>query len=340
MAKCYAWRTPLSTWSQLLTATCARRADEHILPIDADNRVIAQDITARVNVPAYENSAVDGYAFAHASLDQASASTTLRLLGDAEFAGQEAGTTIAAGQAVQITTGAAMPPGTDTVCMFEDVLGQQADTLTLPSALKIGDNVRPKGEDFAAGEPILRPGMRFNPIQLAALIATGHGTAPLAVRPKVRILVCSTGDELGHKAGESVLDANGPMLTSFLKHRWQFDAALHTAVLPDDEAAVAAFFTEQPRSGMSLSPQGRSQPVIETSCAVAFSAQAGPSAIGGWRSSLAAPLRSAPWVKPFGLAYRATPLQRSSPCCSSPCPPCGWPMVSRPPPPMTANGFN
>ena len=230
---------------QLLTATCAHRADEHILPIDADNRVIAQDISARVNVPAYENSAVDGYAFAHASLDQASASTTLRLLGDAEFAGQEAGTTIAAGQAVQITTGAAMPPGTDTVCMFEDVLGQQTDNLKLPSALKIGDNVRPEGEDFAAGEPILRPGMRFNPIQLAALIATGHGTAPLAVRPKVRILVCSTGDELGQKAGESVLDANGPMLTSFLKHRWQFDAALHTAVLPDDDAAVAAFFTEQ-----------------------------------------------------------------------------------------------
>ena len=85
---------------QLLTATCAHRADEHILPIDADNRVIAQDIAARVNVPAYENSAVDGYAFAHASLDQASASTTLRLLCDAEFAGQEAGTTIAAGQAV------------------------------------------------------------------------------------------------------------------------------------------------------------------------------------------------------------------------------------------------
>ena len=156
MAPCYGWRTPLSTWANCSPPLALRRADEHILPIDADNRVIAQDITARVNVPAYENSAVDGYAFAHASLNQASASTTLRLLGDAEFAGQEAGTTIAAGQAVQITTGAAMPPGTDTVCMFEDVLGQQTDNLTLPSALKIGDNVRPKGEDFAAGEPILR----------------------------------------------------------------------------------------------------------------------------------------------------------------------------------------
>ena len=214
-------------------------------------------------------------------MDQASASTTLRLLGDAEFAGQETGTTIAAGQAVQITTGAAMPPGTDTVCMFEDVLGQQTDTLTLPSALKIGDNVRPKGEDFAAGEPILRPGMRFNPIQLAALIATGHGTAPLAVRPKVRILVCSTGDELGHKAGESVLDANGPMLTSFLKHRWQFDAALHTAVLPDDEAAVAAFFTEQAPKWDVIITTGAVSTGDRDFMRSGFQAQAGPSAIGG-----------------------------------------------------------
>ena len=231
--------------SQLLRTTCAQRPDEHLPPLDADNRVVAQNINARVNVPAYENSAVDGYAFAHASLSPTAPTTPLTLLPDAEFAGQEAGTNIPSGQAVQITTGAGMPPGTDTVCMFEDVLNQQGDVLTLPSALKPGDNVRPKGEDFATGEPILQAGMRFNPIQLAALIATGQGAERLAVRPKLRILVCSTGDELGSKAGENVLDANGPMLTSFLKHRWQFDAALHTAVLPDDEAAVSAFFMEQ-----------------------------------------------------------------------------------------------
>ena len=233
-----------------------------------------------------------------------------------------------------------MPPGTDTVCMFEDVLGQQTDNLTLPSALKIGDNVRPKGEDFAAGEPILRPGMRFNPIQLAALIATGHGTAPLAVRPKVRILVCSTGDELGHKAGESVLDANGPMLTSFLKHRWQFDAALHTAVLPDDEAAVSALFTEQAPKWDVIITTGAVSTGDRDFMRSGFQGAGGTSAIGGWRSSLAAPLRSAPWVKLFGLAYPATRLLRSSPCCLLPYPRFGWPPVSRPPPPMTANGFN
>ena len=144
MAKCYA-EDAIEHLGQLLTTTCAQRADEHILPIDADNRVIAQDIAARVNVPAYENSAVDGYAFAHASLDQASASTTLRLLDVAEFAGQEAGTTIAAGQAVQITTGAAMPPGTDTVCMFEDVLDQQADTSGAPLCPKSWGQRAPKG---------------------------------------------------------------------------------------------------------------------------------------------------------------------------------------------------
>lgn len=235
--------------SALMLKTCQGRAVDHVGLHEADGRVLATDHVAIVNVPPYQNSAVDGYAFAHADLDRDTGSdanaNVFNLMPEAEFAGSEARQALRPGSAAKITTGAALPTGSDTVCMLEDITMITPSSVSIPRALSKSDNVRPRGEDFAAEDLIARGGTRLNPISIAALAAGGHGNKPIAVFAKRRVLICSTGDELGTQSGGSVIDANGPMLTTLLRDRWQIDATLHNAVLPDDPTAIETFFRSE-----------------------------------------------------------------------------------------------
>lgn len=158
-------------------------------------RILAAEITAPENVPNYDNSAMDGYAFAYESLRD-SPSAQLTQVGMA-FAGQPFNGTVERGQCVRIMTGAALPNGTDSVIMQEKVIKHplgdcEAITCTIP--IKKGMNVRYAGEDLTRGQTVLAKGHAIRPADVGLIASLG--TAQLLVYRKLKVAFFSTGDEL------------------------------------------------------------------------------------------------------------------------------------------------
>lgn len=151
-------------------------------------RILAQDIASPANVPNYDNSAMDGYAFNAQDLN----SLQLRVIGTA-FAGKAFNGKIAAGECVRIMTGAAMPEGTDTVAIQEKVL-RDGDTITLSEIPKPQANVRYAGEDLKLGQTVLSIGHLIRPADLGLLASLG--IASIKTYRKLKVAFFSTGDEL------------------------------------------------------------------------------------------------------------------------------------------------
>ena len=182
----------------LLTVDAARemiarqigRADgiEHVGLDAADGRVLAEAVIAPVDLPPFDNAAVDGYAVQLRGLE---AGGRLPIVG--RLAAGAAPSALTAGTARRIFTGAAMPPGADTVFMQEDVQ-VEGGHVDLPPGLRPGANTRPRGEDIAGGATALPAGRRLRPQDLALAAALGLTTLPVC-RP-VRVALFSTGDEL------------------------------------------------------------------------------------------------------------------------------------------------
>ncbi len=158
----------------------------------AFRRVLAEDIVSPLNVPAHDNSAMDGYAFDGAELG-AAGQVNLRLVGTA-LAGRAWAGKLASGDCVKIMTGAIMPSGLDTVIPqeFVKVDGRQ---ISFPaSLLRPGDNRRSMGEDLRRGVPALRRGSRLDPASLG--LVASLGIAEVKVFRRLRVAYFSTGDEL------------------------------------------------------------------------------------------------------------------------------------------------
>lgn len=151
-------------------------------------RILAQDIASPANVPNYDNSAMDGYAFNAQDLN----SLQLRVIGTA-FAGKAFNGKIAAGECVRIMTGAAMPEGTDTVAIQEKVL-RDGDTITLSEIPKPQANVRYAGEDLKLGQTVLSVGHLIRPADLGLLASLG--IASIKTYRRLKVAFFSTGDEL------------------------------------------------------------------------------------------------------------------------------------------------
>lgn len=156
-----------------------------------DGRVLAADLIAPRDLPPFANAAVDGYAVRAGDLDPRQPSR-LRLQGRV-IAGDRAPAPHQPGSAVRIFTGAPIPDGCDTVFMQEDV-GVEDGWVVLPPGLKPGANLRPAGEDVAAGGLALPAGRRLRPQDVA--LAAALGFAGLPVRRALRVAVFSTGNEL------------------------------------------------------------------------------------------------------------------------------------------------
>jgi len=157
---------------------------------DALGAVLAAEVIADRDVPPFRNSAMDGYAVRGA--DVATAPARLRVLGDIP-AGTVPTGTVGAGEAMRIMTGAPMPDGTDTVVRVEDT-DDGHETVTVTRVTPRGLSVRAAGEDLKAGETILRAGTVLRPAELGVLATLGR--ARIAVIPRPRVTVLSTGDEL------------------------------------------------------------------------------------------------------------------------------------------------
>lgn len=154
-------------------------------------RILAADILAPVNVPNYDNSAMDGYAFNADDIKPGQA-TQLKVVGTA-VAGKAFTASVTTGECVRIMTGALMPEGTDSVIMQERVQ-READTIIFTEAAKRGMNVRYAGEDLQQGQVVLACGhlMRAADIGLIASL----GQAEVAVYRKLKVAFFSSGDEL------------------------------------------------------------------------------------------------------------------------------------------------
>lgn len=154
-------------------------------------RILREDIVAGAHVPPHENSAVDGYAVFFEDLNP-EAETTLPVTGRAA-AGHPLGRPARRGEAVRIFTGALMPEGADTVMMQEDCR-LDGETVVIAPGIKRGANRRLAGEDFKAGDIVLRAGMRLRPQDLGQAAAAGR--RELVVARPLRVALFSTGDEL------------------------------------------------------------------------------------------------------------------------------------------------
>lgn len=187
------------------------------LPLKAAlGRVLADDVISFINVPAHDNSAMDGYAFHGSALgDQP---VTLRVTGVA-YAGRPFNSRVNRGDCVRIMTGAVMPDGCDTVIPNELISSASDSDVTLPPGkVRPGDNRRLAGEDLAMGSAAVMQGKILTPADLGLIASLGIGK--ISVRRKLRVAYFSTGDELrtpGEPLDEgSVYDSNSITLHGML----------------------------------------------------------------------------------------------------------------------------
>ncbi|CAN7242684.1 molybdopterin molybdotransferase MoeA [Massilia sp. LjRoot122] len=184
------------------------RAIEKVALRSALGRVLAADVISPINVPAHDNSAMDGFALRGADL-RSDGPLSLRVIGTA-FAGNPSGLVPAAGECVRIMTGGVMPEGCDSVVPQEFVT-QEGDSILLPAGvIRAGDNRRFAGEDLKAGSAALAAGRVVRPPDLGMLASLG--IPEVAVQRRLRVAFFSTGDELrsvGEPLGEGcVYDSN------------------------------------------------------------------------------------------------------------------------------------
>jgi molybdopterin molybdotransferase len=165
---------------------------EDVLLVEALGRVLAADVVSPIDVPAHDNSAMDGYAFVASAL-HADGPTVLAAVGTI-FAGAAFEGAVGGGECVRIMTGAVMPPGLDTVVPLElcRVDGQQVRIE--PGVIRAGENRRRRGEDLALGKPAVRSGRVLKPADLGLIASLG--VERVAVMRRLRVALFSTGNEL------------------------------------------------------------------------------------------------------------------------------------------------
>ena len=168
---------------------------ERVALADASGRVLAEDIVAGADVPPFARAAMDGYAVRAADTAGATRDTPKKLACIAKvFTGQVAAAPVAAGQCIEIATGAPMPQGADAVVMVEETDMGAADGVQVFAAVAAGQNVGRQGADIASGSTVLRTGDVLNASRIGALAALGITGVKAYARPRVAIL--STGNEI------------------------------------------------------------------------------------------------------------------------------------------------
>lgn len=153
-------------------------------------RVLATPVVATESLPPFDNAAMDGYALRLAGRSAAAGSAFA--LGGAQFAGDAA--LSVPGEAIEITTGARVPEGFDSVVMVEQTRLLDDGRLVLDAEVRPGQHIRRRGEDIAAGETVMAAGQRIDPAALGVLAALGVAEVELARRPRLGLI--ATGREL------------------------------------------------------------------------------------------------------------------------------------------------
>ncbi|MFJ7145704.1 MAG: gephyrin-like molybdotransferase Glp [Pseudomonas protegens] len=235
----------------LAMAEAAPIVERERLPLAAtEGRVLAEALVSSLDLPPWPNSAMDGYALRLEDWTGEPLPVSQRV-----FAGQSP-EPLQPGTCARIFTGAPVPAGADCVEMQENAQVQDDQRVRFTEPLKVGQNIRPQGQETTVGEQVLAAGTRLGPIEQG--LAASLGCAELEVMRRVRVAVLSTGDELvepGRPLGPGqIYNSNRVLLCSWLQ-RLGCDV-LDAGILPDDLPATRQRLAELGDVDLILSTGG------------------------------------------------------------------------------------
>lgn len=220
----------------------------------ADNRVLASAVISPLNVPAHNNSAMDGYALCF-DAEQADANQSFELIGSA-FAGSPFTGELKTGQAIRIMTGAVVPASANAVEMQENITAKD-QTILLNQAVKQGNHIRLAGEDIAQNAEVFQQGHVINTVDIGLLASLG--VAQVQVYRKLKVAVFSTGDELklpGQALGLGDIYESNRFVLKALLHRLNVEV-IDLGVIPDSlEAITQAFVSADEQADVVISSGG------------------------------------------------------------------------------------
>lgn len=278
-------RAPLMPLDQALQALLAQitplQTTETVATLDADGRILAQDVVSALQVPAFDNSSMDGYAVRSVDVQQAGAELRVTQ----RIAAGHFGQPLLAGQAARIFTGAPVPPGADAVVMQE-----QAEVVSAEDPVRVrflapalaGQWIRRSGEDVMQGDTVLKRGQKLGPAELG--LAASLGLAHLDVMTRPRVALFSTGDELVMPG--DVAPADMPAGAIYNSNRFFLRALLHRlgcevsdlGIVPDRrDATIAALKTAADHhdlivtsGGVSVGEEDHVKPAVQSLGALAL----------------------------------------------------------------------
>ena len=237
--------TPVEAHQSAILAAITPLAPASLELADAEGCVLAEDVTAAVSLPSFDNSSMDGYAVQASDTTDSSERTPATLQVTGEIAAGDTGVyRLVPGTAIKIMTGAQMPAGADAVVPVEWTDGGSA-RVEIHRPVAPGNAVRYIGGDAAEGETLLEAGVRLRPMQIA--VAASAGRKMVKVRPRPRVVVLSTGNELTEPGTPLVpgriWDSNSYMIAAAAREAGAL--ACRRPVVPDDPAGVLPALEEQ-----------------------------------------------------------------------------------------------
>jgi molybdopterin molybdotransferase len=272
-------RAPLMSLDDALTSLLSHirplQSSETVATFDADGRVLAQDVVSSLQVPAFDNSSMDGYAVRSADVQQLEAELTVTQ----RIAAGDFGEALLPGQTARIFTGAPLPPGADAIVMQEQtepVSASDATRVRFLTTAEAGQWVRRSGEDVRTGDTVLKRGQKLGPAELG--LAASLGLAHLQVLSRPKVALFSTGDELvmpGDVAPEdmrpgAIYNSNRFFLRALLQRMGCEVSDL--GIVPDRrEATVAALQTAAEQhdlivtsGGVSVGEEDHVKPAVQS----------------------------------------------------------------------------
>jgi molybdopterin molybdotransferase len=257
--------------AELLSHARCVQGTEQVSTFDADRRVLAQPLVSALDVPGFDNSAMDGYAVRAADCQSSGA----QLKVTQRIAAGQFGQALSAGEAARIFTGAPVPPGADAVVMQEDCADAGDGTVRVNAPPRAGQWLRKAGEDITRGATVLAAGTLLGPAELG--LAASIGMAQLTVVRRVRLALFSTGDELvmpGAVAPEAM-----PPGAIYNSNRFFLRALLQRAgcevtdmgIVPDQREATVAALAEAAHNhdliltsgGVSVGEEDHIKPAVQ-----------------------------------------------------------------------------
>jgi molybdopterin molybdotransferase len=185
---------PVKKAQKIIDPSLKKVGVETISIEDAHRRVLAENVTSKLNSPPFERSAMDGYAIQAKDTFGFSENNPAKIkIIDTIGAGQISNKLVKHGEAVRIATGAPIPEGANSVVM-EEYTNSQGDNLEVEMSLTPGENISPMGEDIKKGDTILRKGKILRPQDLALIATAGYNSINVFKKPKIAVI--TTGNEL------------------------------------------------------------------------------------------------------------------------------------------------